>query len=240
MEVHDAAGLVLGDLAVGHPQLHAVLLAELPDGAAEGDRGAAPEFAGEGVPHDVRCVVVDAGVDRLAERPGVLAVAGGAQDGAAVGGDLRVAAQVAGPDLPVARVHDPGVDGPERGRGQGGEHGRVGGDGVGDAFAADEAGADELVGVGAVGLGAPGADRGAAVAAGDVDDAVGHRPGVAGGEDGAGGGVDGVQLAGEPDGAGAAAGGGDVVEPAAVAELPGPLDDACGVDARPGRASRRG
>src|SRR5204863_9732325 len=44
------------------------------------------------------------------------------------------------------------VDGAERGRGEGGEHTRVGGDTLGDALAARQPGADELVGVGAVHL----------------------------------------------------------------------------------------
>jgi hypothetical protein len=49
----------------------------------------------------------------------------------------------------------------------------VGGDGGGDAFAADEPGADELVGVVAVGLGAGQAAGGAAGFAGDRQDAAG-------------------------------------------------------------------
>ena len=84
----------------------------------------------------------------------------------------------------------------------------------GDAFAADEAGFDQLVGVGAVGLGAGWADRGAAVAAGHVDHAVGQVDGVPGVDDPAGVGFDGVQLAGESDGVVAAAGAGGVGEPA--------------------------
>jgi hypothetical protein len=39
------------------------------------------------------------------------------------------------------------VDRAERRRGQGGEHARVRGDGLGDALAAGESGADELAGV---------------------------------------------------------------------------------------------
>ena len=48
---------------------------------------------------------------------------------------------------------------------------------LGDALAADQPGADEVVGVAAVDLGAAGAGGGAAVAAGLVDHAVGQVPG---------------------------------------------------------------
>ena len=68
--------------------------------------------------------------------------------------------------------------GPKRGCGEGEEHARVLGDRGGDAFAADQAGGDELVGVGAVGLRAGRADGGAAVAARVVDHPVGHLGGV--------------------------------------------------------------
>ena len=67
----------------------------------------------------------------------------------------------------------PGVDRAERRRGQGDEHARVVGDGGGDALAAGQPGADELVGVGAVDLGAGRAAGGAAGLAGDRQDAAG-------------------------------------------------------------------
>ncbi|GAA1633269.1 hypothetical protein GCM10009733_032780 [Nonomuraea maheshkhaliensis] len=51
-------------------------------------------------------------------------------------------------------------------------------DGFGHALAADEAGADELVGVGAVDLGAGGAAGGAAGLARDAQDAVGFGGGA--------------------------------------------------------------
>jgi hypothetical protein len=57
------------------------------------------------------------------------------------------------------------VYGAEAEGGEGREHGRVGGDGGGDAVAAADAGADELVGVARVGVGAGGAGGGAPVAA---------------------------------------------------------------------------
>ena len=87
------------------------------------------------------------------------------------------AAGAAGPVGAGVLADDAGVDGAEGGGGEGGEDGRVGGDGFGDAFAAGQAGADELVGVAAVGFGAGRAGRGAAVAAGFVDHPVGHAEG---------------------------------------------------------------
>ena len=110
-----------------------------------------------------------------------------------------------------------GVDGAEGGGGEGEEDGGVGGDGGGDAFAADEPGADEVVGVAAVGFGAAGAGGGAAVAAGLVHHPVGHGVGGDGAQELAGGGVDVLDLAAEPDGAGAGGGVPDVVEPGVVA-----------------------
>src|SRR5690606_29197630 len=117
-------------------------------------------------------------------------------------------------DLPVGG-DGAGVDGSEAGGGEGDEECRVFGDGVRDAFAADQAGADEVEGVGPVGFGAGGADGGAAVFAGHVEHPVGHVVG------------DALDLAAtiravpfgfqaEPDRVGAGAGGGDVGEPGVV------------------------
>ncbi len=214
VEVHDAAALVFGDLAVGDPQFDAVSAFEGAEGAGEGDHGAAPEFAGPAVPDDVVGVVVAVQAERPAQAGRVLGVPLGADQGVAVGAAGDVAADAAGPHLPRGRVDGAGVHGPEGGCGQGGEHGRVPGHGGGDAFAADEAGFDQLVGVGPVGFGARWADRGAAVPAGHVDDAVGQVGGVPGFDDAAGVGFDGVELAGEADGVVAAAGAGGVGEPA--------------------------
>jgi hypothetical protein len=66
-----------------------------------------------------------------------------------------------------------GVDRAERRRGQGDEDARVVRDSGGDALAAGEPGADELVGVSAVDLGAGRAAGGAAGLAGDGQDAAG-------------------------------------------------------------------
>jgi hypothetical protein len=68
------------------------------------------------------------------------------------------------------------VDRAERRRGEGGEHARVRGDGLGDALAACETGADELAGVALVDSGAGRADGFAAVAARGVQ----HSPGLVG------------------------------------------------------------
>ena len=90
--------------------------------------------------------------------------------------DCGVAARPAGRTFPVGRVQRLRVcTGPKEGAVRVANTAGWRGDGVGDAFAAGEAGADELVGVGAVGLGARGADRGAAVAAGHVEHPVRHR-----------------------------------------------------------------
>src|SRR5690606_25557076 len=145
-------------------------------------------------------------------------VAGVAGGGLAVQAGDRVAAGVAGfgPAVAVAPLltgvpaHAPRVDGAGRGGGERPEDAGVGGDGFGDAFAADEAGPDDLVGVALIALGARGADRGSAVAAPFVEDAVGHVAGVQFGQDAAGGGLDGGDGAGQADGSGAAGGGFDM------------------------------
>src|SRR5690606_4208193 len=96
------------------------------------------------------------------------------------------------------------------------EQRRMGRDGVGDAFAADEARADELVGVGAVGLGAGRAAGGAAGLARHPQHAVGIVPGGVAVEQGAGGAVVVFDLAAEVDGLAAAAGVADLGCPAVV------------------------
>ena len=171
---------------------------ELAEVAFDGLLGAPPQFPGLVVPHDVGGVVVAVRAQRLAE-PGVVAVVPGeAGERAAVRAAAGVAAGVAG--LGLAGAAGPvgagvladraGVDRAEGRGGEGGEDGGVGGDGGGDAFAADEPGADEVVGVAAVGFGAAGAGGGAAVAAGLVHHLVGHVVGGDGAQEFAGGGVD--------------------------------------------------
>ena len=110
----------------------------------------------------------------------------------------------------------PGVDRAERRGGEGDEHGRVSGDVGGDAFAADEPGAEEVVGVAAVGLGAAGAGGGAPVAACLVDRPVRHADRGDGAQQLAGRGVDVLDVAAQPDRAGAGGGVPDVIEPGVV------------------------
>src|SRR6185437_9069149 len=168
--------LVLSGLAVGDPDrwpgAQAALAVGDPDGgyaacagesgevAFDGLLGAPPQFACGVVPHDVGGVVVAVRADRLPQDDIARAVAGKADTGSAVGADAAVAARMTGVRAAGAVVtvgagvltDDAGVDGAEGGGGEGGEDGRVGGDVLGDALAANQAGADELVGVAAVGL----------------------------------------------------------------------------------------
>ena len=190
--------------------------------------GAAPQFPGGGVPHDVGGVVVAVRAQRLAEAGVCWAVAAVAGQGAAVGAGAGVAAGVAGFGFAVAvllaragvEADGAGVDGAEGRGGEGGEHDRVAGDRIGDALAACEPGADEVEGVAAVGLGAAGAAGGAAVAAGLVDGLVGQVVGADGAGYLAGRGVDVADVAAQQDGAGAGGGGPDVREPGVVGVAP--------------------
>ena len=192
--------------------------------AFDGLLGAPPQLAGVVVPHHVGGVVVAVRAQRLPE-PGIIGpVAGEAGELAAVRADLGVAAGVARLRLaPAVRLVHAGV-GPDRagvdraeGRGgESGEHGRMAGDVFGDAFAADQPGADELEGIAAVGLRAARAGGDAAVAAGFVDHPVRQGRGRQGGGDFPGGGVGVVDLAAEADGVGASGGGPDVIEPPVV------------------------
>ncbi len=189
VEVRDASCLHFGDLAVGQLDLDAVLLAPASEGVFGAFHGAAPQFAGQGVPDDLVVVVVAVQAKRGAEDLFAVAVGLVAALVDAVGAEVGLAAGAARlvAELPVvASDLASGVDGSEGWRGEGDEGAGVLCDGCGDAFAAPESGEDELVGVGAVDLCAGGADGGAAVAAGFVDDAVGHVVGVAGGDDPAG------------------------------------------------------
>ena len=224
MEVDRAAGLVFGGFAVGDADTvgESPVAGELVEVAFDGLFGAAPQFAGVVVPHHGGGVVVAVRADRL-PKPGIIAaVAGEAGQLAAVRAGLGVAAGVAGLRFAGAvgfagagvPPHGPGVDGAEGRGGEGREHGRVSRDVFGNAFAADQPGAEELEGVTAVDLGAGRAGGGATVAAGFVDHAVRQGRGGGGGEDFAGGGVDAVDLAAEADGVGASGGGPDVIKAA--------------------------
>ena len=138
-----------------------------------------------------------------------------------------VAAGSAG-QLAAAPAGAGGVYGPEAGGGEGGEHARMRGDGLGDALAAGQAGADDLAGVVLVDRGAGGADVLAAVAAGDQEHAAGFGVGVVHDAGLAGGAVDGVNAALEADRAGAVAGGGELGFPAVEVVAGGELEDGSG------------
>ena len=240
MEVDRAAGLVFGGLAVRDADRvdqavgavaagnadrgDAAAAGELAEVAFDGLLGAPPQLACAVVPDHVGGVVVAVRAQRLAELGVVAAVAGEAGGGAAVLAGGGVAAGVAGGGAAGAAglvgagvlADRAGVDRAERRGGEGDEDGGVGGDGRGDAFAAGQPGADELVGVAAVGLGAAGAGGGAPVPARLVDHAVRHADRGDGAQELAGGRVDVADVAAQPDGAGAGGGVPDVIEPGAV------------------------
>ena len=129
-----------------------------------------------------------------------------------------------------------GVDGAEGGRGEGGEHARVDGDRFGDAFAACESGADELVGVGPVGFRAGRADRSAAVPARQVDHLVRAVLRVSHGKELTGGGVDVADGAAQPDWPDTASGGQRAGQPLVVVVAGGAVEQFVfeGPGARPG------
>ena len=171
MEVDHAACLVFGDLDEPDAELGAQGLLGDPGqpGQVPGQVGdePAPQVRRVGVEQHGRLVVVAVRAHRLAE-PGVgLDVPGRAGDVPAVRAapGAGVAAGTAGQHGLAA--HPAGVDRAERGGGEGGEHARVRGDRLGDAFASGQARADELAGVALVDRRAGRADGLAAVAARD-------------------------------------------------------------------------
>ena len=171
-----------------------------------------------GVPGDGGVVVVAVRAQRFAEAGVGVFVPPRAGQVTAVRADGFLAAGSAAQHF-AAGSGGAGVHVSERGGGEGGEDGRVGGDVGGDAFAAVQACLDDLVGVAAVGFGAGRADRGAAGAAGRVDDVIGHGAGGRAADDLAGRGVDVGDLAAQPYRVGAALSGGGVGEPPGVAVL---------------------
>ena len=241
VEVDDAAGLVLGHLDIADPDQGAEPF--LGDAQAAGQMAGqvggepAPQVPRPGVEQHGGVIVVAVAAHRLPEPGIVLDVAGRAGDVAAVRAAARagVAAGTAREDGLAA--HPAGVDRAEGRRGEGGEHARVRGDGLGDALAAGQAGADELPGVTLVHRRAGGADRLAAVAAGDVEHSpvlgrgVVDRGGLAGGQ------VDSVDAAAQPDRMRAMAAGGELAFPGAEV---GPGDGLGVVGVRPRSRAREG
>ena len=226
VEVDDAAGLVFGDLDVPDPDQGAEPF--LGDAQAAGQLAGqvgdepAPQVPRVGVEQYRGFVVVAVRAHRLAE-PGIaFGVAGRAGDVPAVraAAGLGVAAGAAGQYGLAA--HPPGVDRPEGGGGEGGEHARVRGDGLGDAFASGQARADELLRVALVHRRAGRADRLAAVAARDMQHSPGFGGGVIDGRDLPARQVDGVDPAAQPDRAGAASRAGELAFPGTEV---GPGDD---------------
>jgi hypothetical protein len=175
VEVDNPATLVFGDLGVGDPELGGECLIGEPGqtgkGSPEGDGEAAPQVGGAGVEQDRASVVIAVRAQRLA-KPGVVrAVLLGAGHPAAVWAGLGLASGLTSQGSAVfiaARV-----DGAEGGRGERGKHAWMAGHGGGDALAAGQPGADQLVGIGAVDLGAGRTAGGAAGLAGDGQDPAG-------------------------------------------------------------------
>ncbi len=183
---------IFGDLGVGQPRLGGERLAGEPGLAGEGpaqcDGEAPPQLGGAGVEQHRAGVVVAVRAHRFAELvviSGVLLRAGHAD---AMRTGPGVSAWMTGQCLAVA--FPASVDGAEGGCGQGGEGARVVGDGGGDAFAAGQSGADELVD-----LGAGWAPGGAAGLACDGQDAAGFADGGVAVEQFAGGSVDVIDAA---------------------------------------------
>ncbi len=169
----------------------------------QGDGETAPEFGCAGVEQNCAGVVVAVRAERFAELGVVRVVALRAGCRSAVLADVVLAAGSAGQDAAVAFAG--GVDDAERGSGQGQEHGRMGGDGRGDAFASGEPGTDELVSVGFVGFGAGQAASSTPGFAGDGQDAAGFVGGGVTVDQFAGGAVDVIGSTAEQDGMDAAA-----------------------------------
>jgi hypothetical protein len=114
----------------------------------------------------------------------------------------------------------PGVDRAEGRGGEGREHDRVRGDGIGDALAARQSGAEQVEGVAAVGFGAAGAGGSAAVAAGLVDRPVGQVVGADRAGYLASDLVDVADVTAQQYGPGAGGGGPDVRQPGVVGVSP--------------------
>jgi len=151
VEVDDAACLVFGDLDVTDTQHGAQFFLRDPSQSRQvaGQVGGepAPQVPGVGVEQDGSLVVVAVEAQRLAE-PGVLVhVAGWAGNVTPVRAATRPSVTARAARQHGLAAHPAGVDRPEGGGGEGGEHARMRRDGVGDALAAAHAHADELAGV---------------------------------------------------------------------------------------------
>ena len=147
MEADDAAGLVLGHLDEPDADQGAELF--LGDAQAAGQVAGqvggkpAPQLPRPGVEQHRSLVLVAVRAHRLAE-PGVaFDMAGGAGDVPAMRAAVGPGVAAGSPGQHGLAAHPPGVDRPERRRGEGGEHARVRDDRLRDALAASQARADE-------------------------------------------------------------------------------------------------
>jgi hypothetical protein len=119
---------------------------------AQGDGESPPQFGGASVEQYRAGVVVAVRAQRFAELGVVASVPLATRQSVAMRADLAASAGSAPQESAV--FHTVNVDGAVRRCGERGEHAGMGGDGLGDALAAAESRADELVGVGPVDLGA--------------------------------------------------------------------------------------
>ena len=196
--VDDAAGLELRDLGVRDRASVLELAHRQPPAASQvtlqGDGGAPPQLRGVPLPDHVGGVVVAVDTQRLPELRIAIVVALVAPQRSPMGTDRLVAASPARPPLsdPVHRT--------ERWGGEGCEGAGVLGDRLRDALSASEPGGDQLPGVGLVAGAAGGARRGPPVAARHPREPVQllgrgvEDPGLAGGD------VDQLRGASQPNG----------------------------------------
>ncbi|GHA17963.1 hypothetical protein GCM10010389_65140 [Streptomyces echinoruber] len=194
------------------------------------DDEAIPQLGGVRVPQHVGCVVVAVAAERLADNGRLRGVNVTATEGMAV---------VAGSAGPAGTAELPGtMDGTEGRGGQGDEEPGPVPDGGRDVLTAQEAGADEVVGVSGVEAGTGRTDGGASVAAADEESFAGFVAGVVVVEDFAGCAVQGGGEAGQVDGVGTAAGGGDLLQPARELRILGEADGVAVCFGEPTQARR--
>jgi hypothetical protein len=198
VEVDQPTALELANLGIRQLDPGAMGLGELVQLAAKPYDGSPPQLGCMGVPHDGGLIVVAVWAQRPAQAGVGFPVPLAAGKPPAMGAVVRLPPWPAAGD-PATVGGDAGVDRAEGGGGEGGEHAWVGGDRLGNSFAACQPGSDELVGVGAVGLGARWADRSAPVATRDVDRLVRQVLGIQAADDLSGGGVDVTGSAAQPD-----------------------------------------
>ena len=203
VEVDDAARLVLGHLDIPDAELSTQLLAGDPGqpGQVPGQVGGepAPQVPCVGIEQHGGLIVVAVAAHRLTEPGVIFDVAGRAGDIPAVRAAARMGVATGTARQDRLAAHPPGVDRPERRRGERREHARMRGNGLGNTLAARQASPDELPGVALVHRRAGRADGLAAVAAGDVQHSPVLSGGVVDGRRLTGGEVDGVDAAAQPD-----------------------------------------